>query len=298
MRWPVGAVSTVTGASSPDLAAKAALGFSVLVPAIELWRIGVFGETRAFVFAALATLLYLPLHLRHVSYGLQGRRPAAAVPTLALMAAVVVGAWALVGQQWLFMFASLTVSVLCTLPIRVAAVAAALVVLSPLVYGWLLPLSGTAPYSGQFLSLAVLFRSTCLFVVVWLVATSRRLGELRGVLADAAVRDEQVQLRADLHQQLGSRLARIAELAELADQRAAGRSPDTALAVKELIGASRSTLYEVKQLVDAYQRVSARTELHAAAALLSGAGIDADMVRDARDRGSFVLPDQVGETRR
>jgi hypothetical protein len=57
-------------------------------------------------------------------------------------------------------------------------------------------------------------------------------------------------------------------------------------------------LTDVTRLVDAYQRVAARPELEAAAALLNGAGIDAEMVRSARQNGTLMLPAQVDEKAR
>src|SRR5690349_19562597 len=69
-------------------AGRAVLAFSVAVPAIELWRIGVFDSGADLAVAIIATAAYLPLHLRHVYYGLQGGRPRGAIVTLGLMAAV------------------------------------------------------------------------------------------------------------------------------------------------------------------------------------------------------------------
>src|SRR5436305_10927364 len=78
------------------LAGRVVLVFSAIVPANELWRLGEFTSTSDFVVAACATALYLPLHLRHVAYGLQGRRPRAAVLTLLVMASVMIAAWLII----------------------------------------------------------------------------------------------------------------------------------------------------------------------------------------------------------
>jgi hypothetical protein len=276
---------------------RAVLAFSVLVPAIELWRIAVLGRGDDLAIAIGATAAYLPLHLRHVYHGLQGRRPRAAVATLALMAVVMVSAWWLIGPQWVFMFASLAVSALCALRTRFALPAAAVIVLWPLLYDWSPPIADGV-YSGPYLTLSLVFRATSLFTVVWLVAASRRLSGVRAALSAAAVRAERAALHEDLRATLGQQLTQLAAVSANADALARRRDPATADVVAELVGASRTALTDVTRLVDAYQRVAARPELEAAAALLTGAGIDAEMVRVARQRGTLMLPAPADEEAR
>src|SRR5207247_3116845 len=142
------------------------------------------------------------------------------------------------------------------------------------------------------LTLSLLFRATSLFSVVWLVAASRRLSGVRAALSAAAVREARAALQEDLRATLGGQLSHIAALGVRAEELADQREPGTADVLAELVGASRSALTDVTRLVDAYQRVAARPELQAAAALLSGAGIDAAMVRAAREQGTLMLPSQ------
>ena len=276
-----------------SLAGRVVLIFSAIVPLNELWRLWEFTSTEDFLVAVVATGLYLPLHLRHVAYGLQGRRPRAAIATLLIMTAVMGAAWLIIGQLWIFMFASLAVSIMCTLPIRAAVAAAGALVVSPLLYDWSPSLS-QAGYSGPYLAITLVFRSTCLFVLVWLVAASARLRDVQSALAAAAVQEERAQMQDELHAGLGPRLTRLADLAGRADALASARDPATEDVVGEVIATSRATLAHVKGIVDSYQRVAARDEWQAAAELLTGAGIDAGMVRAARDRGGFVLPAQIG----
>ena len=274
-------------------AVRATLAFSVLVPATELWRIGLFVSTPKLVIAVAATALYLPLHLRHVYYGLQSRRPSFAVLTLGLMAMVMFAAWLAVGQLWVFMFASLAVSMMCALETRVALVLVGALVLSPLLYSWSVHPNDSG-YGGPYLTAALVFRSVSLFTVVWLVGATGRLRAVQTALAAAAVQEERAQLREELRHGLGERLAGVAALAAQAQEQGAVRDPATSHTVAELIDGSRATLSEVTRIVDSYQRVSARPELEAAAQLLTGAGIDAGMIRAARERNGLVLPAQVG----
>ena len=278
-------------------AGRAVLTFSVLVPAVEIWRIAVLGHGDSIAIAVVATAAYLPLHLRHVHHGLHGRRPWAATTTLAVMAAVMIVAWALIGQQWVFMFASLAVSALCALPTRLALPAAAAIVLWPLLYDWS-PRIADDVYSGPYLTLSLVFRATSLFSVIWLVAASRRLSGIRAALSAAAIREERAALQEDLRASLGRPLNHVAELSVRADSLGRRRDPATADAVAELVSASRSALTEVTRLVDAYQRVSARPELTAAAALLTDVGIDAAAVRTARQDGTLMLASPADEEAR
>ena len=101
-------------------------------------------------------------------------------------------------------------------------------------------------------------------------------------------------MQEELRGSIGARLGRLAELAGRADALAETGDPAAADALRDVVITSRATLAHVKGVVDSYQRVAARDEWQAAAALLSGAGIDAGMVQAARDRGGFVLPAQIG----
>jgi hypothetical protein len=284
-----GMTSPAGGADSLTLAGRAVLAFSVLVPAVELWRIDVLGRGDDLAIAIAATAAYLPLHLRHVYHGLLGRRPRAAVLTLGLMAVIMISAWWLIGQQWVFMFASLAVSALCALPTRFALPAAAVIVGWPLFYDWSPPIADGV-YSGPYLSLSLLFRATSLFAVIWLVAASRRLAGVRAMLAAAAVREERAALQEDLRARLDRPLGHVAALSAQAVTLARDGDLRTGDVIAELAAASRTALTDVTRLVDAYQRVTARQELEAAAALLTGAGIDAAAVRSARRHGTLVLP--------
>lgn len=282
-------------ASWSDRAALATLVFSVAIPLMELWRIQAFDDSARLAIALVAIACYLPLHVRHLVYGLRARIAPGGRVTLALMAGIMIAAWVLVGVDWVFLLASLVVSVLVTLPVRVSLVLAAAVVLSPMAVYGLTSTHGNLQLSGSYLSVSLLFRSTCLFVVVWLVAASRRLHDLQAALADAAIADERQRLQEELRQRLGGRLRQIADNAHRADELVAAGDPTTTPAVRDMIAASRATLSEVKRIVDSYQRVSARPELEATAALLSVAGVDAEAVRAARGRGEYVRPGDGGQ---
>jgi hypothetical protein len=74
------------------LASIVALGLSVALPLVVLLEFAaVPPDSRRFPEALIATGLYLPLHVRHVRYGLRGVRPRGLPWTLLAMTGVIVG---------------------------------------------------------------------------------------------------------------------------------------------------------------------------------------------------------------
>src|SRR5207253_6426305 len=109
----------------------AVIGLNVMLALVELGRIALTPAAASHAdLALLATACVVPLHVRHVVYGLRGIRPPHGYWTLAALAAVNIAAAALVGQVWLMNFALLAVSALIVLPAVWAVLAFALLVLS------------------------------------------------------------------------------------------------------------------------------------------------------------------------
>src|SRR6266496_687849 len=113
------------------LAALAVIGLNVLLAAVELGRLALAPASANLAWLALlATACVLPLHIRHVAYGLRGIQPPHSYWTLAALAAGNIAAAAVIGQVWLMNFALLAVSALIVLPAVWAMLAFALIVLS------------------------------------------------------------------------------------------------------------------------------------------------------------------------
>jgi len=112
------------------LAALAVIGLNVVLAAVELGRLALAPASASLAWLALlATACALPLHLRHVAYGLRGIRPPHGYWTLVVLAAVNIAAAAVIGQVWLMNFALLAVSALIVLPAVWAVLAFALIVI-------------------------------------------------------------------------------------------------------------------------------------------------------------------------
>ena len=254
------------------LATAGAVGFSVLLPLIELGRIAAYpAPVGPIVPAVVATACYLPLYLRQVRYGLRGTRPPGAWRTLLAMAAVIVAATPIVGVGWLFMFAPLAVSVLLVvrLPWSLVLCLGLAVAMAPLALAL-----GEPAWSATYTPLEVAWRAATLFVLIWLVAAARQLQAARLALTDEAVCRERLRIEGELRATVADALARIAAQGERASDRA-GRAPASARDdLQVLVEGSRHTLAEARRISSSYQRGSLRTELDAAVALLGAAGIE------------------------
>jgi two-component system, NarL family, sensor histidine kinase DesK len=271
------------------LATAAAVGFSVVLPLIELGRIAAYpAPVGPIAPAVLATACYQPLHLRHVLHGLHGARPPAAVWTLVAMAVVVVGATSLVGVDWLFMFAPLAVSVL--LVVRPPWSFLLCLVLAAAMAPLALAL-GAPGWSATYFPIEVAWRAATLFVLVWLVAAARQLQAARRALTDEAVFRERLRIEGELRATVADGLGRIAAQGERAIEQA-GRAPASAAdELRVLVEGSRRTLAEARRISRGYQRGSLRTELDVAVALLGAAGIETRLALPAG-----ALPERVDES--
>jgi len=256
------------------LAALAVIGLNVLLAAIELGRLALVPASASLAWLALlATACVLPLHIRHVVYGLRGMRPPRSYLTLAAMAAVNIGAAAVIGQVWLMNFALLAVSALVVLPAVWAVLAFALIVLST---G---PLAGPPDeFSGAYLIFSVAWRSITLFILLWLVAAYRQLDAAHREFRDRAVVRDRLRIQAELRRGLGRALdgivARSTRASALADTDASGAANELKMVVEQ----SRRALADARRLIGGYQRASIRGELDAALTLLETAGVEAKLV--------------------
>jgi two-component system sensor histidine kinase DesK len=258
------------------LATLGAVGFSVLLPMIELARIAAYPRpVGPIVPAVIATAWYLPLHLRHVLYALRGARPAGAGWTLVAMGVVIIGATPLVGVGWLFMFAPLAVSVLIVvrLPWSFLVCLGLAAAMAPLALAL-----GEPGWAATYFPIEVAWRAATLFVLVWLVAAARQLQAARLALTNEAVLRERLRIEGELRATVADALAKIAAQGERAYEKA-GRAPALARDdLQVLVEGSRHTLAEARRISSSYQRGSLRTELDVAVALLGAAGVETRLV--------------------
>jgi signal transduction histidine kinase len=256
------------------LATVAAIGLSVLLPAIELARTalapGAYGNP---LISLIATACVLPLHLRHVVYGLRGERPPAAALTLPALAAVNVAAAMAVGIGWLLNFALLAVSVLIVVSWPWALALATVVVGSAAAFAGNDPL---LPW--PFVALSIVWRTVTLYVPVRLVAAVGQLDGARRELRDRAVVRERLRIEAELRRGLGGALDGIVRSAARAGAAVTADVSVAATELRALVGRSRQALADARRLIVEFRETSVAAELDAAVALLAAAGVKSHVV--------------------
>ena len=240
--------------------------------------------------ALAATAVYVPLYLRLVLYFIRGRRPPAAGWNVAALTIVVAGAVPLVGQGWLPSFFAVAVGLLTVLPWRWSLPAVAVLALAqaPLALAFPLPTLAAVRGAPAYYVLTMLWRTSAVFVPVWLMAVVRRLETARNDLAREAVLRERLAVDARLRGTLGVALASISARG----QRAAaltGTDPDAAArGLAALVEISRGGLADTRQLLSGLRPPPLRAELETAADLLTAAGIATRLVLPADDPAASV----------
>ena len=131
-----------------------------------------------------------------------------------------------------------------------------------------------------------IFVATALAASARLLTAVRRLEQVRGQLAEQAIRAERRRMSSDLHDILGQSLTAISLKAGLARElvivgdRAAARSE-----VRDVLALAEAQAAEVDQVARNQRRVQLAAELEAAVALMRAAGIQ---VTTAIDLGGLV----------
>ena len=250
-----------------------AIGVNIALAAIDVWRLAYMpampGAIRA---AIIAAAIAIPLHIRHLIYGLRGERPPFGAWTLAMLTVVNAVAVQLVGPAWIFQFASLAVSILIVVPGVIGVVLAAAVVVSPMVLHdaqWFAPPLSLA---GIYLTFAITWRAATQFVPLRLMAAIRALDLAGRELESRAVVQARVRIDAELRDGVAMALDSIVARGEVARRNAEIDTARATAELRDLVSDSRRALTSARRVVAGYRGSSVRAELDAAAALLEASG--------------------------
>lgn len=232
-------------------AARTVLAASAVLATVELARIGLYGPEGSLPIAIAATVVFLPLHVWHLRFGLSGERPPRPGVTLAVMACAHVAALLLIGPAWSFMLAALATSALIVLPLSWAAAVLAACTLAPLAAQAITPSSDPASSAGaDYLMVSVVFRAVLQFAIVWVVATAHQLAIARAALAAAAVEQERVRLQAQVRASLERRMTALET--RVGEARAALAESGVAaplLALDGVVATAREALVDLRHVV-------------------------------------------------
>ena len=265
------------------------IGLTVALSIIDVWHSAFIGQgdLRTGILAAAVTI---PLHIRHLIYGVRGERPPAGAWTLAIMAIATFAGTFTAGAVFSREFAPLAVSIFIVVPGAWAfALVGALMIASVVIAGPLWYATIAAPLPGFYVVFVIIWRTTTQIVPLRLLAVLRALDSANQGLEARAVVQASVRIDSELRRGVGSVLQSIVARAETARDMAK-TDPARAIAeLRQLAGESRGGLAEARRVVAGYRVSSVRAELDAATALLEASGATVRVV--APDGIRLDVPD-------
>lgn len=264
------------------LASVGALGFSITIPVVVLLLFALLPPySHHFAVALAATAVYLPLHVRHVTYALRGVRPRGLPWTVLAMAVAIIAPTPVLGSPWLYAFHALAASLLITMRPRVSLPALACILVGVGIWGDHLSAGyvsrGDELAQGVYFGAAVLDRAMVVFVLVWLGRAVRRIQSMRRALAEQALQAERQRVDDELGATIGAQLERVVAQGQHALDAMRLGTKGAEEQLESLVQGSRSVLADARRLIARYKLVSSRAELEAAASLLRAAGMEVRM---------------------
>ncbi|HEX6053001.1 MAG TPA: hypothetical protein VFZ21_27225 [Gemmatimonadaceae bacterium] len=253
--------------------AVAAVALNIMLSVIDVWRPAfVPAPPGALQAGVMAAVVAVPLHIRHVLYGLRGERPPAGIWTLALLVLVNTIAIRFVGPVWLMQLASLVVSILIVVPGMWGLPLAAAVTLSPFGLVGLQWYSADLGNAGTYLVFAILWRATTQYVPLRLTAAIRALDMAGRELEARAVVEARVRIDTELRTSVASALEQIVARGDAARVIAEHEPGNAAAELRQLVADSRRALAQARRLVAQFRGSSWRVELDALADALRKGG--------------------------
>lgn len=242
------------------------LTFCVLLAVVNVLLMAMLDGSRSKVIACtVATALYLPPYLATVLARIRGRQPSYWL--LLAVAVVVFGAFPWAGPLWSRALSAVALTVLITVPAPWSGLGYGALWIAPIP---ILVVGGHPTWwtSGVLPINAVLG----LYVLLRLAGSARELELTRQRQTAEAVARERLRIDEELRTAVGTDLAAIARLAELAGTDLS--DPATVRArLEKIVSDSRVTLAGTRQLIMGYRQPSLVGALDSVVNLLGAAGI-------------------------
>lgn len=226
------------------------------------------GWGRPDVVAVLATVVLVPLHLRHVWFAAHGLRPPAGGWTLAAVTVVVFATLPLIDMNrwWLAQLHLAAVAAVVVLRRPWNVVGAAVVLAAGVALALVI---GPGPETLAIVAWLLPWRFGATIAMIWLAVALRRLAAAQAEAENQAVVAERQRIDGELDTTLGTAIAAVAERAT----RLAEQHPPSADDIEALIERARSALADARRLARSYRRSSLDEELAATVRILTDAGI-------------------------
>ena len=187
------------------------------------------------------------------------------------MAILITGVTPLAGTEWLPTWFALGVATLIAVPWRWSLPGLAVLAAAQVAFALTLPVIIQSP--AAYFVTTLLWRTSAVFVPVWLVSAVRQLERARHELAQDAVLRERQRVDAQLRDTIGAALASIVARGQRSASLAASDPAAAGRQLAALADTSRGTLADTRRLLSGYHQPSLWAELETAASLLAAAGI-------------------------
>jgi two-component system sensor histidine kinase DesK len=237
------------------------LAFSAFHALAEIGRIATAADTTRLLAGVAATLVFLPLHLRHLWFGMRAQRPPHGALTLSVMAGAQVVGLLVVGPAWLLMLGALGCSALLVLAAPWSLAMLAACVAAPEVRASIAGLHGffgpyrLSPSDESIFSYEILVLALAQFALVWMLAGVDQLRRSRDALARAAAEHERRRVRGEVQASLTSRLEGILDAGREVSRATHGLGGIAAPVIRldRLLELSHGALSDLRRIV-AYAR--------------------------------------------
>ncbi|MBF6301593.1 hypothetical protein IU459_29240 [Nocardia amamiensis] len=268
----------------------AALSLALLALLATVTSSGADPRSNVGVTAVLLTVC-LPIYLRHIVFAMRAAIPRGASLTLAVLAALVLGATPVLGVPWLNTLHVVAVVVVLTLRPILALPISLILVAATAPSALLL---GASEQDAVWLSVTTGMRVIAVYTLVWMVVALRRLRGAGAALAERAVARERLRIDRELARTVQRALVEITASASRAEEFTAhGDRASARTELEALVDVSRRGLSEARQLIRGFQHPAFHHEIASASALLTAAGIEARFELPATG-----LPEQADESLR
>jgi hypothetical protein len=242
------------------------LAFCILLAVVNVLITAMYDGGRPKVIACgVATALYLPPYLAMVWTRVRGRRPSYWLPLA--VAVIVFGAFPWAGPLWSRALSAVALTVLITVPVPWSGLGYAVLWIAPI------PIMFVGGHPDWWASGVLPVNAVLgLYVLLRLAGSARQLELARQRQAAEAVVRERLRIDEELRTAVGTDLAAIARLAELASTDMS--DPATVRArLEKIVSDSRVTLAGARRLIMGYRQPSLVGALDSVVNLLGAAGI-------------------------
>src|SRR5262249_15157880 len=157
---PASELAPVAASDVVRLIARVLIALTVALSIIDVWQLEFIGQGDLRV-GLLAAAVTIPLHIRHLIYGVRGERPPAGAWTLAIMAIATFAGVFAAGVVFSREFAPLAVSIFIVVPgARAFVMVGALIIAGVVIAGPLWSATAAAPIAGFYLAFVIIWRTT------------------------------------------------------------------------------------------------------------------------------------------